>query len=144
MTPGAHWCLPIWHQVSYVVSRQTLTYTAKSSNVPTADSVFIDVDLSINLSIDTSDPERVSGHLSGGGSATCLKLSRKHGRANGQPETTSPSSLSLDAVDRGIHSNLLPPPRPQVKKFVFTMGAERLDAYLNFQVSPPGRSPRGG
>ena len=79
VTPGANWCWWRWQQVAYVVSKQTVTYNAAAKDAPTKDSVFVNIDLSINLKIG--------------------------------------------------------PDAKRVKDFVYKMGAERLDAYLNFQVN---------
>ena len=78
VTPGANWCWWRWQQVAFVVSKQTVTYNAAAKDAPTKDSVFVNIDLSINLKIG--------------------------------------------------------PDLQRVKDFVYKMGAERLDAYLNFQV----------
>lgn len=65
-----------WKNVSHVVSRQVFTFNAKPKSCPTRDSVFVDINLSINLAI--------------------------------LPDC--------------------------VQSFVYTLGAERLDAYLVMQV----------
>ena len=78
LRPGGHWCWPAWYSISHMVSKQVFTFNAMPKSCPTRDSVFVDVNLSINLSI-ANDFERV-------------------------------------------------------KEFVFSLGAERLDAYLYMQV----------
>ena len=54
LTPGAKWCWPAWRTVSHLVSRQVVTYNAKPQSCPTRDSVYVDVDLSINFRIGNS------------------------------------------------------------------------------------------
>lgn len=75
---GGQWCWPAWKNVSHVVSRQVFTFNARPKSCPTRDSVFVDVNLSINMCV-ANDFERV-------------------------------------------------------QSFVYTLGAERLDAYLAMQV----------
>ena len=58
LRPGGHWCWPAWYSVSHVVSKQVFTFNAKPKSCPTHDSVFVDVNLSINLAI-ANDFERV-------------------------------------------------------------------------------------
>jgi len=71
--PGALWCRPVWKGVSHFVTKQTVVFNARPKSCPTKDTVFVDVDLSVNFR--------------------------------------------------------LGPDIDNVKKFVFEMGAERLDAY---------------
>lgn len=84
LAAGGKACWAIWKHVSHLVSKATVVYNAKPKSCPTADSVFVDVDLSVNIRIGP-DIERV-------------------------------------------------------QTFVFEMGAERLDAYLHFQVEESIRS----
>ena len=81
---GGYWCLPLWKGVSHYVTKQVVTFNAQPKSCPTKDTVFVDVDLSVNFRIGPTERE--------------------------------------------------------VKTFVFQMGAERLDAYLNFQVEESIRS----
>jgi hypothetical protein len=64
LVPGGHWCWPGWRTVSHIVSKQLFTFNAKPKKCPTRDSVFVDVNLSINLSI-ASDYERVKAFVFG-------------------------------------------------------------------------------
>ena len=48
---GANWCMPGYKNISHVVSRQVFTFNAKPKSCPTRDSVFVDINLSINLAI---------------------------------------------------------------------------------------------
>jgi regulator of protease activity HflC (stomatin/prohibitin superfamily) len=58
LVPGGHWCWPAWKSVSHLVSQQRFTFNAKPKKCPTRDAVFVDVNLSISLSV-ASDFERV-------------------------------------------------------------------------------------
>lgn len=64
LAPGGHWCWPAWHTVSHVVSKTVFTFNAKPKSCPTRDAVFVDVNLSINLSIG-NDFERVKQFVFG-------------------------------------------------------------------------------
>jgi len=62
LLPGAAWCWPAWNTISHIVSKQVFTFNAKPKSCPTRDAVFVDVDLSINLSI-AHDYERVKAFV---------------------------------------------------------------------------------
>lgn len=49
--PGVKWCWPFWYRVSHVVNPATITYSAPSQQVPTADNVMVDINLSLTFSI---------------------------------------------------------------------------------------------
>mmetsp|Transcript_30905 Transcript_30905/g.80790 ORF Transcript_30905/g.80790 Transcript_30905/m.80790 type:complete len:432 (-) Transcript_30905:469-1764(-) len=51
MTPGVKLCWPFWYRISHIINKATITYSAPSRNVPTADNVFVDVNLSLTFSI---------------------------------------------------------------------------------------------
>jgi len=54
MEAGVKCCWPFWFRVSHVINKATITYSAPSRNVPTADNVFVDVNLSLTFSIGPS------------------------------------------------------------------------------------------
>merc|ERR1712087_325319 len=49
---GVHPCWPFWMRVSHIVTLATITYNAPSRQVPTADNVMIDINLSLTFRID--------------------------------------------------------------------------------------------
>merc|ERR1719230_514470 len=51
LEPGFKPCWPFWYRVSHVVNRATITYSAPSRQVPTADNVMVDINLSLTFSI---------------------------------------------------------------------------------------------
>jgi len=51
LDPGVKMCWPFWYRVSHVVNAATITYTAPSAQVPTADNVMVDINLSLTFSI---------------------------------------------------------------------------------------------
>ena len=51
MEPGVKYCWPFWYRVSHVVNAATITYSAPSRQVPTADNVMIDINLSLTFAI---------------------------------------------------------------------------------------------
>ena len=48
---GVKLCWPFYYRVSHIVNKATITYSAPSRKVPTADNVFVDVNLSLTFSI---------------------------------------------------------------------------------------------
>lgn len=59
---GGNWCLPAYKHISHVVSRQVFTFNAKPKSCPTRDSVFVDINLSINLAVG-NDYDRVKSFV---------------------------------------------------------------------------------
>lgn len=51
LTPGVRCCWPFWYRISHIVNRATITYLAPSAQVPTADNVMIDINLSVTFEI---------------------------------------------------------------------------------------------
>lgn len=51
LTPGLKCCWAPWNQISHVVSKAAITYDAPTYNVPTADNVMVNVDISISFKI---------------------------------------------------------------------------------------------
>jgi len=51
LSPGAHWCMPVWTGPTFVVSKQMIVYDARPKQCPTKDHVFVDVNVSINLRV---------------------------------------------------------------------------------------------
>jgi len=49
--PGAKFCYPFWKRVSHVINAATITYSAPSRQVPTADNVMVDINLSLTFAI---------------------------------------------------------------------------------------------
>jgi len=49
--PGAQFCWPFYFRISHVVNAATITYSAPSRQVPTADNVMVDINLSLTFSI---------------------------------------------------------------------------------------------
>ena len=64
LQPGGQWCWPAWQTVSHIVSKQVFTFNARPKSCPTRDAVFVDVNISINLSI-SSEFERVKAFTYG-------------------------------------------------------------------------------
>merc|ERR1719473_1651896 len=60
LEPGFKPCWPFWYRVSHVVNRATITYSAPSRQVPTADNVMVDINLSLTFSIGPSDQDAVA------------------------------------------------------------------------------------
>jgi len=52
--PGFKMCWPFYYRVSHVVTRATITYSAPSRQVPCADNVMVDINLSLTFSIGPS------------------------------------------------------------------------------------------
>lgn len=50
-TPGVRICWPFWYRVSHIVNAATITYSAPSRQVPTADNVMVDINLSLTFAI---------------------------------------------------------------------------------------------
>lgn len=48
---GAEFCWPFYYRISHVVNAATITYSAPSRQVPTADNVMVDINLSLTFSI---------------------------------------------------------------------------------------------
>jgi regulator of protease activity HflC (stomatin/prohibitin superfamily) len=51
LDPGVRWCWPFWYRISHMVNKATITYLAPSAQVPTADNVMIDINLSVTFEI---------------------------------------------------------------------------------------------
>jgi len=51
LEPGFKACWPFWYRVSHVVNAATITYSAPSRQVPTADNVMVDINLSLTFNI---------------------------------------------------------------------------------------------
>jgi len=51
LEPGVKCCWPFWYRISHIINKATITYSAPSVNVPTADNVFVHVNLSLTFSI---------------------------------------------------------------------------------------------
>lgn len=51
LTPGLKCCWMPWNQISHVVTKAAITYDAPTYNVPTADNVMVNVDISISFKI---------------------------------------------------------------------------------------------
>jgi len=51
MDPGCVFCWPFWNKISHIVNKATVTYSAPSRQVPTADNVMVDINLSVTFSI---------------------------------------------------------------------------------------------
>ena len=49
--PGITFCYPFWKRVSHVINAATITYSAPSRQVPTADNVMVDINLSLTFAI---------------------------------------------------------------------------------------------
>jgi len=49
--PGVQLCWPFYKRVSHVISQATITYSAPSRSVPTADNVMVDLNLSLTFAI---------------------------------------------------------------------------------------------
>merc|ERR1719230_1473463 len=54
LDPGFKCCWPFWFRVSHVVNRATITYSAPSRQVPTADNVMVDINLSLTFRIENN------------------------------------------------------------------------------------------
>merc|ERR1719230_2311125 len=52
LDPGFKCCWPFWFRVSHVVNAATITYSAPSRQVPTADNVMVDINLSLTFRIE--------------------------------------------------------------------------------------------
>lgn len=55
LSPGLQVCWPAWNRVSHLVSPQAITYFAPASQVPTADNVMVNIDLSVSFKIANED-----------------------------------------------------------------------------------------
>jgi len=51
LSPGVKCCWPFWYRISHIVNKATITYLAPSQQVPTADNVMIDINLSITFEV---------------------------------------------------------------------------------------------
>lgn len=51
LTPGLKLCWSPWNRVSHIVTAASITYDAPTANVPTADNVMVNVDISITFAI---------------------------------------------------------------------------------------------
>ena len=51
LSPGLKCCWMPWNRVSHIVTKAAITYDAPAYNVPTADNVMVEVDVSITFSI---------------------------------------------------------------------------------------------
>ena len=51
LTPGVKWCWPFYFRVSHIINAATITYSAPSRQVPTADNVMVDINLSLTFAI---------------------------------------------------------------------------------------------
>ena len=51
LQPGLKVCWPFWWRISHIVNKSTITYSAPSAQVPTADNVMVDINLSITFEI---------------------------------------------------------------------------------------------
>jgi hypothetical protein len=60
LDPGFKFCWPFWYRVSHVVNRATITYSAPSRQVPTADNVMVDINLSLTFAIGPSFDDAVA------------------------------------------------------------------------------------
>ena len=49
--PGVKMCWPFWYRVSHIINPGTITYSAPSRQVPTADNVMVDINLSLTFAI---------------------------------------------------------------------------------------------
>ena len=49
--PGVKFCYPFWNRVSHIINAATITYTAPSRQVPTADNVMVDINLSLTFAV---------------------------------------------------------------------------------------------
>jgi len=49
--PGVKFCYPFFKRVSHVINAATITYSAPSRQVPTADNVMVDINLSLTFAI---------------------------------------------------------------------------------------------
>eukprot|EP00310_Coccolithus_braarudii_P022130 CAMPEP_0183355166 /NCGR_PEP_ID=MMETSP0164_2-20130417/39391_1 /TAXON_ID=221442 /ORGANISM="Coccolithus pelagicus ssp braarudi, Strain PLY182g" /LENGTH=425 /DNA_ID=CAMNT_0025528195 /DNA_START=39 /DNA_END=1316 /DNA_ORIENTATION=- len=54
LEPGVKPCWPFWNRVSHMVTQATITYNAPSRQVPTADNVMVDINLSLTFRIEKS------------------------------------------------------------------------------------------
>eukprot|EP00308_Calcidiscus_leptoporus_P012719 CAMPEP_0119364504 /NCGR_PEP_ID=MMETSP1334-20130426/11408_1 /TAXON_ID=127549 /ORGANISM="Calcidiscus leptoporus, Strain RCC1130" /LENGTH=426 /DNA_ID=CAMNT_0007380221 /DNA_START=72 /DNA_END=1352 /DNA_ORIENTATION=- len=54
LEPGVKPCWPFYNRVSHMVTLATITYNAPSRQVPTADNVMVDINLSLTFRIDKS------------------------------------------------------------------------------------------
>ena len=52
--PGFKMCWPFFYRVSHIITRATVTYSAPSRQVPCADNVMVDINLSLTFSIGPS------------------------------------------------------------------------------------------
>jgi regulator of protease activity HflC (stomatin/prohibitin superfamily) len=55
LSPGLKLCWMPWNRVSHIVTKAAITYDAPAYNVPTADNVMVEVDVSITFSITGGD-----------------------------------------------------------------------------------------
>ena len=53
--PGVKFCYPFYKRVSHVINAATITYSAPSRQVPTADNVMVDINLSLTFAIGPGD-----------------------------------------------------------------------------------------
>lgn len=51
LQPGVRCCWPFWYRISHIVNKATITYLAPSAQVPTADNVMIDINLSVTFEV---------------------------------------------------------------------------------------------
>merc|ERR1719440_1365333 len=51
LDPGVKCCWPFWYRISHIVNKATITYLAPSAQVPTADNVMIDINLSVTFEV---------------------------------------------------------------------------------------------
>ena len=49
--PGVKFCYPFYNRVSHIINAATITYSAPSRQVPTADNVMVDINLSLTFAI---------------------------------------------------------------------------------------------
>ena len=54
LDPGFKMCWPFFYRVSHIITRATVTYSAPSRQVPCADNVMVDINLSLTFSIGPS------------------------------------------------------------------------------------------
>merc|ERR1719261_1633495 len=60
MEPGVKICWPFWYRISHIVNAATITYSAPSRQVPTADNVMVDINLSLTFAIGPSFDDAVA------------------------------------------------------------------------------------
>lgn len=57
--PGVEICWPFFKRISHIINKATITYSAPSRSVPTADNVMVDINLSLTFAIGPSVDEAI-------------------------------------------------------------------------------------